>query len=282
MIKSFKQMRVDGDLVRSDSEKIQYKDLHIEPGFNAPGRTDQDDQDDEGLFLYIAAGGRIPELDVRPREGGGVWIVDGHRRHRQIGRAIEAGKFLPDPRTGKYLIPIKQFTGNDVDRVARIATSNEGKKLNPLQLADVYKRLAAFGLSSTDIAAKVNRTAAHVEQILVLANANHDVQTLVSTGAVSATIAVNTVKKLGESAGPALKAEHEKAKSMGKTKVTAGSMRPKGKADQTEALNAARWVCISQFADWGEVQALRMSYIGRTHEEFTAALCAFVDSKMKA
>jgi ParB family chromosome partitioning protein len=67
-MKSFKQMRVDGDLVRADSEKIQFKDLHVEPGFNAPGRTDQDDEDDESLYQYIASGGRIPELDVRPRE----------------------------------------------------------------------------------------------------------------------------------------------------------------------------------------------------------------------
>lgn len=220
-MKSFKQMRIDGELTRADSEKIQYKDLHVEPGFNAPGRTDQDDQDDDALYQYIVGGGRIPELDVRPRPDGGVWIVDGHRRHKQIGRAIESGKFLPDPKSGRYLIPVKQFTGNDVDRVARIATSNEGKKLTSIQLASVYQRLAGFGLSPDDIAAKVNRKRAHVDQIMVLAGANHDVQSMVAAGEVSTTTAVRAVKAKGEAAGPALKEAQQAARLQGKSRVTA-------------------------------------------------------------
>lgn len=236
MIKSFKQMRIDGELTRADSEKIQYKDLHIEPGFNAPGRTEQDDADDEGLYQYIAGGGRIPELDVRPRPGGGVWIVDGHRRHKQIGRAIDAGVFLPDPKSGRYLIPVKQFTGNDVDRVARIATSNEGKKLTTMQLADVYKRLAGFGLTADEIAAKVNRKRAHVDQILVLAGANHDVQQMVQAGEVAPTTAVRVVKKKGEAAGPALKEAQQAARLQGKSKVTAKQIDGNTPADLVRAI----------------------------------------------
>lgn len=277
MMKSFKQMRVDGDLVRSDSEKIQFKDLHIEPGFNAPGRTDGDDQDDEGLYLYIASGGRIPELDVRPREDGGVWIVDGHRRHKQIGRAIAAGTFLPDPKSGRYLIPVKQFTGNDVDRVARIAVSNEGKKLTHLQLASVYKRLANFGLDADAIAAKVHRTRAHVDNILVLAGANHDVQNMVAAGEVSATIAVKAVKKSGERAGPKLKEEHAKAKAMGKKKVTAGTMSPRPKVAQSDALDAARWRTLLMLGDWSHILELRHQHIGANHKEFEIKVAAYVD-----
>lgn len=276
-MKSFKQMRVDGDLVRSDSEKIQFKDLHIEPGFNAPGRTDCDDQDDEGLYLYIASGGRIPELDVRPREDGGVWIVDGHRRHKQIGRAIAAGTFLPDPKSGRYLIPVKQFTGNDIDRVARIAVSNEGKKLTHLQLASVYKRLANFGLDADAIAAKVHRTRAHVDNILVLAGANHDVQNMVAAGEVSATIAVKAVKKSGERAGPKLKEEHAKAKAMGKKKVTAGTMNPRQKIRESVELNAARWCTLVMLADWSEIVKLRQAHIGGGWKEFEDALAGYVD-----
>ena len=235
-MKSFKQMRIDGELTRADSEKIQYKDLHIEPGFNAPGRTEQDDADDDALYAYIAGGGRIPELDVRPRPNGGVWIVDGHRRHKQIGRAIEAGTFLPDPKSGRYLIPVKQFTGSDVDRVARIATSNEGKKLTSMQLASVYQRLAGFGLTPGDIALKVNRKRAHVHQILVLAGANNDVQSMVTAGEVSTTTAVRTVKAKGEGAGPALKEAQQAARLQGKSRVTAKQVDGNTPADLVRAI----------------------------------------------
>lgn len=279
-LKSFKQMRVDGELTRADGEKIQFKDLHVEPGFNAPGRTDQDNEDDEGLYQYIVSGGRIPELDVRPREEGGVWIVDGHRRHKQIGRAIDAGVFLPCPRTGKYLIPIKQFSGNDIDRVARIATSNEGKKLSPLQLASVYRRLAAFGLDADAIAAKVNRKAAHVRDTLVLGTANHDVQNMVAAGEVSATIAIKTVRSKGEKAGPALKAEHDKALAMGKTKITAATISPKPASPPSVALDAARWRSLVMMVDWSEVAALRLAHVGSTWQEFELALIELVDGRM--
>lgn len=279
-LKSFKQMRVDGELTRADGEKIQFKDLHVELGFNAPGRTDHDSEDDDGLYQYIISGGRIPELDVRPREEGGVWIVDGHRRHKQIGRAIDAGKFLPCPRTGKFLIPIKQFTGNDIDRVARIATSNEGKKLSALQLSDVYKRLAAFGLDADAIAAKVNRKTAHVRDTLILAGANHDVQNMVAAGEVSATIAIKTVRSKGEKAGPTLKAEHEKAKALGKSKVTAATISPKPVSQPSVTLDAARWRSLVMMADWSEVVALRQEHIGGTWQAFELALIELVDDRM--
>lgn len=242
-MKSFKQMRIDGEITRADAEKIQYKDLYIEPDFNPPGRTEGDDADDEILFEYIKGGGRIPDLEVRPREGGGVWIVDGHRRHKQIGRAIESGNFLPDPKSGKFLIPIKQFVGNDVDRIVRIATSNEGKKLSPLDVAYIYKKLTGFGLTPDDIAKRMHKTRAHVEQVLVLASANHDVHRMVNAGEVSASLAAKVVRKNGERAGEVLGTALAKATASGKRKVTAATIKPTSKAIDNDrvvdALNAA-------------------------------------------
>ena len=56
-MKSFKQMRLDGEIKRADSEQIELHNIHVEPGFNPPDRTAQDDDDDEALFKFIMAGG---------------------------------------------------------------------------------------------------------------------------------------------------------------------------------------------------------------------------------
>lgn len=129
-MKSFKQMRKDGELVRADAEKIDYRSIHVEPGFNPPGRTEEEEADDEELYRYIVKHGvmALSQWEVRPRPDGGVFIVDGHRRHAQTGRAIKDGHFKPDAE-GRYLIPIKQFVGSDLDRLYRIGTSNKHKKI---------------------------------------------------------------------------------------------------------------------------------------------------------
>ncbi len=108
----------------------------------------------------------------------------------------------------------------------RLATSNEGKKLTPLQLSEVYKRLIAFDLTLDDIAKRMNKTRAHVDQILILGNANHDVQSMVRAGAVSATTAINATRKHKEGAGAVLADAATKAAASGKARVTAATMKP--------------------------------------------------------
>jgi ParB family chromosome partitioning protein len=278
-MKSFKQMRVDGELVRADAEKIDYYSIYPEPGFNPVGRTDEEEDDDEQLYQFIVKNGvlALPQWEVRPREEGGVWIVDCHRRHKQTGRAIKAGFFKPDEK-GRYLIPIKQFSGNDLARLYRIKTSNKSKTIKPVQFAELCQRAhLGFGQTVEQIAEGMQVSVSAVKVALVLAGANHDVQTMVAAGEVSATIAVKEVKKSGERAGPKLKAEHVKAKAMGKKKVTAGTIAPRPVVAPSDALDAARWRKLVLVADWGEVGALRKRFIGKTHQEFADALASFVD-----
>lgn len=237
-MKSFRQMTDEGTIKRADSEKIEYCNLHIEPGFNPPGRTEEDDEDDEGLYRYICDGGIIPQMEVRPRPEGGVYVVDGHRRHKQIGRAIAAGLFLPNKKDGKFWIAIRQFEGNDIKRTTRILTSNRGKGLTPLQLAAIYPRYRGFGMSPEEIAVEIGKSIGHVKQILDLADSNSDVQQMVAKGEVSATLAIQVQRREGENAGPLLKAAHQKAKK----KVTASALRKPGASKRDLAVAAA--VCV--------------------------------------
>ncbi len=245
MAKSFKQMIKDGDLRRADAMKARLEDLHEEPGFNLRAEGEELEESIDSLAEFIFAGGQIPALEVRPRAEGGMWVVDGHRRRRAFLKLDQAGRLprIPSKDDSTRLeawIPIVSFEGNDADRVARVITSQEGKKLSPLELADGYKRLSAFGWAPDQIAKKIGKTRQHVEQVMTLGNANTDVQQLVASGQVSATTAVHVVRQHGEEAGKVLGGELQKARATGKSKVTAGSMRgPTVPRQKLEAIRVA-------------------------------------------
>lgn len=223
-MKSFKQMVKDGEIKRADAMKVLLSDIHEEPGFNLRREGEDLQQSIDALCEFILDGGQLPPLEVRPREEGGVWLVDGHRRSRALRQAVELGYPAADE-DGKLWVHVVAFTGNDADRVARVITSQEGRKLEPLELAEGYKRLASFGWDAERIAKKVGKTRQHVDQMLTLGNANTDVQRMVAEGTVAAATAVELVREHGEGAGKVLAGELEKAKAAGKAKVTAGTMK---------------------------------------------------------
>lgn len=223
---TFKQMIKDGTIKRADAMKVRYQDLHEEPGFNLRIEGEDLEASIDALADHIVGGGQYPALETRPRAEGGVWIVDGHRRKRAIGRAIERGAPLADE-DGEVWVNIVSFKGNDADRVARVITSAEGRMLSPLETAMGYKRLQSFGWDNTRIAQAVGRTSNHVHQLLILANANSDVHELVAAGKVSATLAIDAVRKHGEKAGAFLSGQVTKATDGGKKKATAGTVNGK-------------------------------------------------------
>lgn len=223
---TFKQMIKDGTIKRADAMKVSLKDIHEEPGFNLRIEGEDLEASIDALAEHIKQGGQIPPLEVRPRADGGVWIVDGHRRARAIARALDAGAPLADAE-GVVWVAVVAFNGNDADRVARVITSAEGRMLSPLETAMGYKRLQAFGWDNTRIAQAVGRTSNHVHQLLILANANSDVHELVGAGKVSATLAIDAVRKHGEKAGAFLSGQVNKAKDGGKGKATAGTVNGK-------------------------------------------------------
>jgi len=224
---SFRQKILSKEIKRAHAMQARYEDLHVEPGFNL--RTPLDlldgeereraEADDEALFQHIMSGGKIPPLEVRPRPEGGVWLVDGHRRHAQIGRAIAAGAPLQDE-DGVVWIDVTAFVGNDADRTARVISSAQGRHLTPLETAFGYAKLAGFKWDNERISRLEQVSPQWVAKMIALAHANSDVHALVRSGAVKASTAIEAVAKHGEGAGAFLQSEFEKAKASGKSRVT--------------------------------------------------------------
>lgn len=231
MSNSNRKMFDSGEAKRADAVQVRFESIHVEPGFNLRQHDAALEDSIEALTRHIMAAGKYPPLEVRIRPEGGVWIVDGHRRHAAFGRALERGAALRNPKDGEAWIHIVYFEGNDADRTARIITSAANKHLKALEIAEGYKRLRAFGWTVGQIADKVGKSAEHVLQLLALGDANSDVQQLVNAGKVSATRAASTARKHGEQAGALLGQQLEAAVAQGKTRVTAATVAgPKSKA----------------------------------------------------
>jgi hypothetical protein len=248
--KSFKQMRNDGELVRGNAEKIDYFSLHVEPGYNPSGRTEEEEANDEELFKFICQKGvlELDDLRVRPREEGGVYIVRGHRRHKQIGRAIREGIFKPDEQ-GRYLVRIRQFVGNDLDRLYDVVLSNKRKDIKPLQFAELVQRAHhGFGQSIDQIADGMQVSVSVVRNALMLISANHDVKQAVNRDEISATAAIDVVRDHGEDAGKVIEKAKEAAKSKGRSRVAAKDLPKKGPSKRELAIaTAVRDMCRDAF-----------------------------------
>ncbi|HHN5631665.1 chromosome partitioning protein ParB [Enterobacter hormaechei] len=222
MANSFKQMTKSGLIKRTDTGMfISLNDIHVREGFNK--RHDDDERTrlaDDDLFQYLMNGGTVPPLEVIARDEGGVWVVEGHRRRRCYARCAEAGK--PVDR-----IHIMPFNGSDVQRLARIMTSNNQLPLSDIEQAAVIQELHnAFNQTTSEIAKLVNKSVATVEKLLTLSTANYDVQQEVKSGAVSVDVAVDRVREYGEQAGQVLQHDKAVAAAQGKTKVTRSSIAP--------------------------------------------------------
>ena len=77
MANSFKQMKNNGTLKRTDSGMfIKLDDIHVREGFNKRVDDERTQSADDDLFNHLSSGKPVPPLEVRPRDEGGVWIVE--------------------------------------------------------------------------------------------------------------------------------------------------------------------------------------------------------------
>jgi ParB-like chromosome segregation protein Spo0J len=220
MANSFKKMIKEKIISRSDSGMfISLDNIHVKEGFNKREDDQRTRLADDDLFAFLMAGGTVPAIEAVARDDGGVWVVEGHRRRRCYERCRAAGK--PVER-----IAIVPFVGSDIDRLARIMTSNNQLSLSPIEQSAVVKELAAFNLNTSEIAKLVHKSIPTVEKLLALSSANHNVQQLVKDGEVSVEVAVDRFKEHGEKAAEILEQDKKAATAAGKKKVTRSVISP--------------------------------------------------------
>lgn len=236
---STRQLLADGHAKRADLVKVWIDHIHVDPGFNAPETEEDFEARVQAVVDHLISGGSLPPIEVRDRPEGGVFIVEGHARTEGTKRAAAMGLPVHDKKDGRVYMLTIPFTGNDLDRNLRIVTSAKGRQLNPLQIGAVLKRNRNLGQPVADIAKGVSLSVERVNQLLALADANGDVQQMVRSGEVSASVAAKAQRKHKEGAGEVLKEQLDAAKAEGKKRLTASVVAPKRvKASELEGERA--------------------------------------------
>lgn len=167
----------------------------------------------EAFCESFLAGRYVPPMVVRALDDGRIVVIEGHCRRRGLRMAIARGARIP-------LVSVIPFRGNDAERVEVMLRSAQGLKLEALDVARGYLRLRQMGYSTADIAASQCKNAARVQQMLLLAQADPQVQALVRGKHVSADAAIEALVEHGDVAAEKLCQKLNAARQEGRARLT--------------------------------------------------------------
>ena len=249
---------------------VPLAEMYVEPGYNVREIDQEHVAEFRDAFI---AGEFVPPLAVQVTEQG-VKIIDGHHRYYGAKMASEAGHEIAR-------LECKDFAGSEADRIAYMVTSSQGKALSPLERAAAYQRLLNQGWTPAEIAKKVKRSTADVDQHLQLLECGDGLIAMVKSGEVAPTTAVALSREHGPKAEAVAQVQMEKAKAAGKTKLTRSAAIPQFSAAKARRL--AELLCGAEVFPHGDGSALELlpdteSEVIRILEEYRAGIPAEVEA----
>lgn len=182
MAKTNKQSRKNSNPDRppkGDVWKVPFSQLVLVDGLNI--RTDYGDL--QQLCKSIEEVGIKVPLQGR-RDGNTFYVTDGHRRYKAMEMLAEKGIEVIAP----FIVEAKGT--NEEMRIVNMVVTNDGKPLNPLELAEAVRRLVAYGWSYADIAPKFGFSQLYVSRLDLLNSAPKKFTKLIEKGKISPTQAI--------------------------------------------------------------------------------------------
>lgn len=182
----------------SDLWKVAPDKLRTLEGFNARVKNDAYAARVRWIADSIKANGFYPDKPltgfVALEDGEEViYVTGGHRRHEAVTLAVSEGVEV-----ATVPVVIKPRGTSMEDLTVDLVVGNEGEPLTTYEQAVVCKRLAGFGWDSKEIARRLGySTAQYVDGLLSLASAPLAVRKMVIEAVISATTAIEAIKKHG-------------------------------------------------------------------------------------
>lgn len=218
---NLKKTMTDLGAKSNDLWKVRPSDIQILPGYNPRIRNDKYNQKIRWLADQMKEHGYYPDKPLAGYvavEAGKqvIYLQDGHGRLEAALLAIKEGapiETLP--------MVMKDRSMSQVDLTIALVTSNEGEPFGAMEKAALVKRFRAFDKTDTEIAAIMRCTPAYVGQLATLAGAPRKIRDMVADGEVSATNAIEMMRKHADGATDVLEAAVATAKAKGKGKASA-------------------------------------------------------------
>jgi ParB/RepB/Spo0J family partition protein len=137
-------------------------------------------------------------------------LVDGECRLRANLELIAEGVEI-------LAVPTVQVSGgNEADRLLKSITANTGKPLSKWELGTAFQRLRNFGWSDEQIATKTGYRATFIVDAMALADAPVEVKQMLSSQAVTPSLALEHLRVNGSAAVQSLQAIASERKARGK------------------------------------------------------------------
>lgn len=164
---------------------LKLDDLAITEGFNC--RVDYGDIPE--LAKSIKANGVKVPLRGHKDKDGKYYITDGHRR-------LKALQHLFDTEGIDMFIPlISDSRDTEEQRIINLIICNQGKKLNPVEEADVVNRLINYGYTQSEIQEKLGFTKIYVKNLVLLNSAPKKLKNMITGNIVSATLTIQILRE---------------------------------------------------------------------------------------
>lgn len=136
-------------------------------------------------------------------------LVDGECRLRAVLELISEGLDIKG-------VPVIQVPGNNqADRLLTAITANTGKPLSKWELGGAFQRFINFGWTEEQIATKTGYVERFVRESIELADAPEEVKQLLSSQAITPSLALAELRQNGAAAVKVLQAKATEAKAKG-------------------------------------------------------------------
>lgn len=214
----------------ADLWKVPVNRLRVIDGFNPRIMSESYKTRIRWICDSIKANGFYPDQPLAgyvARDGSEnvIYITNGHTRYAALMLAIEEGAEITE-------VPVvtKPNGTSMEDLTVALVTSNSGAPLTPFEVALVCKRLVKYGVPENEIATRLGISETHVKNYLFLMAAPREVHQLVIEEKVSATLAIETLRKHGSDAVKLLTEGVIAAKESGKDRATKKDLAKKSHA----------------------------------------------------
>ena len=219
---SAKAAMKDAGASSADLWKVDPRKLQVIEGFNGRIRTPDYLEHLAHIKASIAANGFYPDKPlagyVAQVDGENViYVTEGHTRYTAVMELLNEGVEI-----AAVPVVIKPKGTTIEDLTVALVTSNDGRPFTTYETALMVKRLVGFGMDEGEIAKRLNFKTGkpYVESLLLLAGAPKSIREMLIRDEITATTAIQELKKNATQAPARLEKAVEKAKAMGKSKAT--------------------------------------------------------------